>query len=113
MRSVSEGVYLGFPPKIENRKFSRFSTFENISNPSKKTFEISNFREIFDENFSVSCENFRRKFRKFSKIFENLFEKIKNAQNRLIRWENRKKNFHFEPKIVEKILVAVNIRDAS
>ena len=74
---------------------------------SEKSFSFS-FRFLrkspkkivnFDEKSKVSSkilrfrENFRRKFfgfvRKFStkisKIFENLFEKIKNAQNRLIR----------------------------
>ena len=98
----------------------------STENRKSKIFEIFDVRKYFEpfeknlRNFEFS-RNFRRKFfgfvRKFStkisKIFENLFEKIKNAQNRLIRWENRKKIFHFEPKIVEKILVAVNIRDAS
>ena len=83
---------------------SRVST----ENRKSKIFEIFDVRKYFEpfeknlRNFEFS-RNFRRKFfgfvRKFStkisKIFENLFEKIKNAQNRLIRWENRKKNFSF------------------
>ena len=38
------------------------------------------------------------------KILKIFFEKIKNAQNHLIRRENKKKIFHFGRKIVEKKL---------
>ena len=38
------------------------------------------------------------------KILKIFFEKIKNAQNRLIRRENQKNFFHFGGKIVEKKL---------
>ena len=124
--SAQKKIKIDFQNLGEIKGLNWYTTRVSTENRKSKIFEIFDVRKYFEpfeknlRNFEFS-RNFRQKFfgfvRKFStkisKIFENLFEKIKNAQNRLIRWENRKKNFHFEPKIVEKILVAVNIRDAS
>ena len=55
----------------ENRKSKIFEIFDvrKYFEPFEKNLRNFEFSEIFDENFSVSRENFRRKIFDFAKIF--------------------------------------------